>query len=123
MALGIAGEKASGSGEGAVMADAGEDVEDFALRRLRVANAVGREQRQFQLARDFDGGLVAGFLFAAEVALQFDIDIVTAEYFAELLDGCGRGFDSALSEGVCERAFIASGEADEAGGAFGNFFG
>ena len=76
-----------------------------------------------QFARDFEGGLVARFFFAAEVALQFDVDIVAAEEFAELFDGCGRGFDSALSEGMRERAFLASGEADEPGGAFGNFFG
>ena len=53
MALGIAREKFARGGEGAVVADAGEHIEDFALRGLRVANAIGREQGQMQLARDF----------------------------------------------------------------------
>ena len=79
MALGIAGEKSSGGRERAVMADAGEDIEHFALRRLRVANAIGGEQRQIQFARDFEGRLVARFFFAAEMALQFDVNIVAAE--------------------------------------------
>ncbi len=38
--------KRSGGCESAMMANAGEDVENFALRRLRVANAIGGQQRQ-----------------------------------------------------------------------------
>ncbi len=41
VALGIAREKVAGGGQRAVMADAGEHVEDFALRRLGVAHAIG----------------------------------------------------------------------------------
>ena len=92
MALGIAREQAAGGGERAVMADAGEDVEHFALRRLRVADAIGGEQRQMQFARDFDRRLVARFFVAVEMALQFDVDIFAAEEFAEL----PHAFDAAL---------------------------
>ena len=57
------------------------------------------------------------------MALQFDVDIAAAEALAELVDGCGGGFDSAVREGMGERTFVAAGEADEARRAGGDFFG
>ena len=44
--LRIARQQAAGSFQRAVIAKAGEDVEDFALRRCRVTHAVGCEQRE-----------------------------------------------------------------------------
>ena len=47
--------------------------------RLRVADAIGGQQRQMQFARDFHGRLIARFFFAAKMPLQFHIDIFAAE--------------------------------------------
>ena len=51
-----------------------------------VADSVGGEQRKIQRAGDVDGGAVAGFFFALEVALQFDVDVTAAEDADELID-------------------------------------
>ena len=59
MALGITSQQASGGGQRAMVADAGEYVQHFALFGSGVRDAIGREQRQSQAARDFDGRLVA----------------------------------------------------------------
>ena len=67
------------------MANAGENIEHFALPRQRVGNAVGRKQGQLQFSCDFDGGLIARFFVAAEMALKFDVNIVPAERTAKLL--------------------------------------
>ena len=93
MALGIASEELSRGGEGAMVADAGEDVENFALRGLRRSRRRWWQAEADAACGDFDGGLIAGLFFAAEVALQFDVDIVAAENFAELLGGGSGGID------------------------------
>ena len=68
-----------------MMSQASEDIQDFALHRERVAYAVGGKQRKMQTAREFNSGLVAAFLFDREVTLQFDVNILGAENFAQLL--------------------------------------
>ena len=47
-----------------VVAETGENIEHLALARLRVGHAIRGKQRQFQLPRDCDGGLIARFFFA-----------------------------------------------------------
>ena len=61
-------------------------------------------------AGEFDGGLIAGFLFAIEVALQFDEDAGVAESSDEVFE---RLAASAGAESVGERAFFAAGETDQ----------
>ena len=92
--LGVAGEQAAGGHQRALVADGGEDVAELAVVRGGVADAVGGEQRKMQVAGDFDGDAVAGFFFAVEVALQFDVDIVGAEDAGEAID-CASGFGRA----------------------------
>ena len=121
MALGVAGEQASGGGERAMVADGGEGVAQFASFGSGVADAVGGEQRKMQRAGDVDGGAVAGFFFAMEVALQFDVDIFGAEDADELIDLAASFVDAALLQGCGERAFVAAGEADQAFGVFFEF--
>ena len=75
VALGVAGEQASGGRERAVMADRGEGVAEFAGFGDGVVHAVCREQREMERAGEIDGDAVAGFFFAMEVALEFDVDI------------------------------------------------
>ena len=48
---------------------------------------------------EVDGDAVAGFLFAVEMALQFDIDVLGAEDAEESIDLTARFFRTALVEG------------------------
>ncbi len=46
MALGIARQQAPGGSQRAVVANTGEDIENFALLRQRMADAIGGQQGQ-----------------------------------------------------------------------------
>ena len=95
------------------MAQAGKNVEDFALCRCGMGDAVGGQQWKTQAARQFDGSLVAALFFDGKVALQFDVNIVMAKEFAEFLDNFACGFFPAGTECMRQRAFVAAGEADQ----------
>ena len=123
MALGIAAEQAAGVGQHAVMADAGEHVEHLALLGLRVRDAVGRQQRQFQFSRNVHRGLVARFFLAAEMPLQFDVHIFAAERAAKLLHAFDGRVHPALRQSMRQRAFVAARQADQAAAHRGDFFG
>jgi hypothetical protein len=123
MTFGIAREKAPGGRKSAMMANASEDIEHFSLLRQGMTDSIGREQGQVQCLGDFERRLIAHFFFSAKVPLQFDIDILATEYFTESAHACGRAFDSALSERMCERPFFASRKANKPPSLFGNFFG
>ena len=66
--------------------------------------------------REFDGGLVAGFFGAVEVALEFNEDVAGAEGSDESVQRVGRRL-CAKSPG--EGTFRAAGQADQAFGEFG----
>jgi len=70
---------------------------------------------------EIDGGTVAGFFFAMEVALQFDVDILGAENADELIELVFGFVASALVQCCGERAFVAAGEADESFGVLFEF--
>ncbi len=114
LALGVALEEAAGLVERDVVADGGEDVEDFALVLGGVADAVGGEDGEMEGLGDAQGGLVAGFFGAVAVALQLDVDVVGAEDADELLDALAAGGFAAGGERGGEWAFVAAGEAEEA---------
>ena len=118
MTLGVAGEQASGGGERFVMADGGEGVGQFAGFRDGVIHAIGGEYRKMERAGKIDCNAVAGFFFAMEMALEFDVDILVTENSDEFVDCVARFFWTALFEGCCERAFVAAREADQAFGVF-----
>jgi hypothetical protein len=63
-------------------------------------------------AGEVDGEAVAGFFFAMEVALEFDINILGAEDGDEFVDGLMGFIRAPLLQGCGERAFVAAGEAD-----------
>ena len=89
-----------------------------------MADAIGGQQRQRQFPRDFHGRLIARFFFAAEMPLQFDVDIFAAEEFAELLHALqSPARIPPCAERMRQRAFFASREANQAGGVLGDFFG
>jgi hypothetical protein len=117
--VGIEGEEAAGVVEVDVMSDGGEEVEDFAVTGLGVADAVGGDDGEAEGASEAKGSLVAGFLIAELVALELDVDVVAAVEAGELFEeGAGCGF-AAGGEGGSERAFIAASEAEEAFGILG----
>ena len=98
------------------MVHAGEDVEYLALVCVRVADAVGREQRQLVRGGECDGGLVALFFFAKEMALQFDEDIVCAEDVHETFEAALCGIGASVAESSGERALLISCEQHESFG-------
>jgi hypothetical protein len=119
MAVGVEGEETAGVVDVDVVADGGEEVEDFSVARFGVADAVGGYYGELKRAREMEGGLVAGFFVALVVALKFDVDVVGAVEADELFEeGAGGGF-AAGGESGGERAFVAAGEADESFGILG----
>ncbi len=66
--------------------------------------------------------MVAGFLFAMVVALQFDVDVFVSEDADELIDLPTGFVHAALPQSRCQWAFRAAGEADESGSMFFEFF-
>jgi hypothetical protein len=114
IAVVVLSEQAAGVVEVDVMADRGEEVEDFAVVRLGVADAVSGDDGELEGAREAECGLVAGFLIAELVTLELYIYVVATVEGDELFEeGACCGFAS-CREGCGERAFIAAGEADEA---------
>ena len=76
MAFGILRKQAAGGFQRSMISNAGEDIEDLALVRRGIADAVGGQQRQTKAFRKRDRLLIDRFFFAIVVPLQFDVDIV-----------------------------------------------
>ena len=79
-----------------------------------VANAVGGDERQLERARNADRGLIPPLLFALAMSLQFDVNIIAAKNARELLNHIAPCIFSAAHQRCCERALVATGQADEA---------
>ena len=62
-----------------------------------IAHTISRKQRKLQRDSDFNCSTVAKFLFAAEVPLELDINILSPENVNETFDGISRRLDSAIS--------------------------
>ena len=97
------------SRERRVVVNARDDVEQRPLGRRRKAHAVGRDDRHVERRRQIDERLVVGFLVAAEVPLQLDVDAVAAEQADEAIEQAA----DAVARRVERRA---AGERDEAAG-------
>ncbi len=110
MALGVARQQAAGFGQRGLVMQAGEDVQHLALHTGGVADAVGGDQRKLHAAREFHGGLIARFFVAVEMALQFDVNVVASEDARQAIQSFGR---VAVFQAACERAFVATSEADQ----------
>ena len=52
------------------------------------------------------------------MALEFDVEIGAAVDVCQAVDDFACAASSLIGEGGCQRAFIAAGESDEAGGEF-----
>src|ERR1700680_4778653 len=113
MAFGIPAQQTSGCGKRPVMMDAAEYIQNLPLKWPRVRDAVGGKQWQLQLPRNGHSRVVSRLLFAAIMALQFDIHILLAEYPAQLLNAFHRAFHAAAHQGVRQGTFLSSGQAYE----------
>jgi hypothetical protein len=80
MALVVSFKQPAGRFEFAVIPDAGEHVQNFALGDGRVANAIRGEKRQAQRFAKPHRRLIATLFNNIAVSLQFDINILSAEY-------------------------------------------
>jgi hypothetical protein len=67
--------------------------------------------------------LIARFFLAAEMPLQFDVNIFIPKLSAEILHALQPFAHSSAGQRVGQRAFVASGKANQSGGVFGDFFG
>jgi hypothetical protein len=119
VAVVVGSEQASGVVEVDVVADGGEDVEDFAVVWAGVADAVGGDDGEAERAGQAERGLVAGFFVGELVALELDADILAAVEGDEVFEEDAAGGLATGGEGSGEWAFVAAGEAEEAFGVLG----
>src|SRR5580692_6856045 len=105
------------------MANRGESVAEFASFGSGVADSVGGQQRKIQRTRDIDRRAIAGFFFALEMTLQFNVDVAGAKDSYQLIDDSPRFVDATLPQRSGQRAFRAAGEADESGSVLLQFVG
>jgi hypothetical protein len=95
-----------------MMTDRCEHIHDFTIAGGCMAYAVGCEDGKVQCPRNSDRCLVAVFLSAVAVTLQFDINIARTEQVYESLDFAQTFVESATRKGGRQRAFVASRETD-----------
>src|SRR5579862_843805 len=119
VAFAVARQQPAGGIERAVIADAGEDVEDLALLRASVLRALGCQQRKLQTACQLDCSLIAGLLRAVIVALQLNINIFSPVKRDQPLELRARLTETAALQCVRQRTFVAPSQTDEAGRIFG----
>ena len=72
--------------ERGLVTDAGEDVVQRPIDRLRKANAVGGDDRQMERRREIDEGMIVGLFVPEQVTLQLDRDPAGAEHSHESID-------------------------------------
>jgi hypothetical protein len=68
-----------------------------------------------------DRRAIAEFLLAKEVALQLDVNILSAKDVHKPLDGSASFFDSAAPESCSERAIVAASQANQSFSVFLQF--
>ena len=120
MAFGIESQKAARVCESFVMPNTGEDVEGLASSWQCVEYPIGREQRQSQFSCNPNGSLVARFLFATQMPLQFHVYILAAKQIAQLPHTGDSVFNASLRQSMRQWPFRAPGQANEAVCSFGD---
>ena len=68
-----------------VLADTGEDIENFTPVGFGILHSVGREQWEIVRAGDVDQVTISTFFAANEVTLDFDVNIFAPENCAVFL--------------------------------------
>ena len=79
IALGIARQQLARRHHGGLVADRGEHVEQFAFLRSGWRTPLVASSGNLHGSRQFDHGLIARFLIAMEMALQFGVNVVAPE--------------------------------------------
>ncbi len=96
-----------------MMADGREHIQHFAFVLRGIANAVGRKDGQTQALGDAERRLVAGLFGTVAVTLQFHVDVAAAEDVDQLLHALPACVFTSVVERRSQRAFVASGKADQ----------
>src|SRR5258708_6120947 len=104
------------------MANAGEEIEHFALRWRSVGRSIRREKCELQLTRQGYDCLIARFFTAGKVALELYVYIAAPENAAQLLQAFFRAGSSAGRESMRQQSFLAASDADEAAAHRRDFF-
>ena len=116
MALTVKREQAAGMIEIGVVANRGKEIQDFAVICRGIANAVRREHRQAAAMRDTNRSLIAPLFLALMMALKLDVDIIRPEDADQPFDRLAASFFTAAHQSSSQRAFVATGQANQARG-------
>jgi len=104
--LGIRRQPAAGLGDGRVMVNAREDVEQRPLDMRREPHAVGRDRRNAECRREADERLRVALLVAAQMTLQLDVHVGAAEHADEAIEQSAHAVPADVERG-------AAGQGDE----------
>ena len=96
------------------MPDGGKHIEDLALEVGRHRNTVGCEQGQMKLLRQSNKGLIAGFLIADRMSLQFYKDIALPKRLYESLQAAAGLIHATPYQRSSKRTLVASSHANQA---------
>ena len=120
MRLAVGGEQPAGFVEGDVVPQAGEDIAHPAVRRRRMAHAIGRQQGDAGAPRPVREEFIFVLLARQEVALDFREQPV-AENPPQAPARLRRRGPSALAPGAAHRPLLVAGQREEAVVALGQF--
>jgi hypothetical protein len=81
-----------------------------------MADTIGCEDRELERLRDAERRLIPPLLLALMVPLHFDVYAISTKDSDELLNSLPTALLAAGHERRRQRSFIASGQADQAGG-------
>ena len=84
--LGVPRQPPPGLRQRRLVADAGEDVVQRPVGRLRETHTVGRHDRQVERGREIDQGMVVGLFVPEEMPLQLDRHAAGAEHAHQPID-------------------------------------
>ncbi len=98
VALAVAFQQTARGGQRDFVADAGEDVQQFALRRDGIGGIVGGDERDAETAGALDYLLIVRLFLAIVMALQFGAKSVLAENIEQALVGMRSEADHPVRE-------------------------
>src|SRR5579884_275322 len=121
MPFGVFRQQTSGSFKRAMVADAGEHVQDLARVASCIADAVGGEQRKLQFTRQLDRSMINDFFFTIEMSLQLDVHVLMTKDTDQPRQLIASFSNSTAPDGVSYWAGLAAGKANQAAGKFLQF--
>src|SRR5580658_4908280 len=100
------------------MAHRRKDIEYLAVVCRGVTDSIGCKDRQFQRPRDSDCRLIAPLLLTFTMTLDFDVNAASSENRYQPFDRLTTCLLTTAHKRGGQRAFVATGEADQAGRVF-----